>query len=82
VERFQIAVVSRWLVMPIAVTMSGRMSASASPFLQQRSTVFQISRRSCSTQPAFGKCCVNSRYASPTTSSRSSTTSTCVPVVP
>src|SRR5689334_15068421 len=74
VARFQITVVSRWLVMPIAA-----MSAAASPALAIASRAvasceLQISFGSCSTQPGCGKICRNSRCASATIWPRASKT--------
>ena len=56
-------VVSRWFVMPIAA-----MSSAVAPIFDMASTatpscVDQISLASCSTQPGFGKYCVNSFWA-------------------
>ena len=56
-------VVSRWLVIPIPA-----ISSAVAPILLIASTatpsmLAQISSASCSTQPGFGKYCVNSRCA-------------------
>lgn len=53
-------VVSRWFVIPIAAISEGSapmmfIASTATP-----SMLAQISSASCSTQPGFGKCCVNS----------------------
>ena len=63
VRRFHSTVVSRWLVMPMAL-----MSLALSPALAMASRavaswVVQISFASCSTQPGCGKCCVSSHWA-------------------
>jgi hypothetical protein len=60
VWRFQATTVSRWLVMPMAATLSAPTWPITSSIVVF--TTSQISRASCSTQPGSGKCWVNSRY--------------------
>ena len=74
--------VSRWLVMPMPVTASIRMPASAAATRATRRVTSQISSASCSTQPGRGKCCVNSLYARPRTVPSRSMTRQVTPVVP
>ncbi len=58
VSRSQSSTVSRWFVMPMAVTSSPWLASSA---IRVASIVAcQISSGECSTQPGFGKCWANS----------------------
>jgi len=66
VERSQITVVSRWLVMPIAAICSGMTAARASAASITSRVRCQISRGSCSTQPACGWICSCSRWSAVT----------------
>src|SRR3712207_4358815 len=66
VLRSQTTAVSRWLVMPMQaiswmVSPAFRTASVATP-----NCVDQISLASCSTQPGFGKICVNSFWATET----------------
>ena len=56
----QTSVVSRWLVMPMAAMSPARKPLRASASRQTWRVVSQISSPSCSTQPSFGKYCLNS----------------------
>ncbi len=81
-RRSQSRVVSRWLVMPIAL-MSAPLAvacriATAIAFCVED----QMSWKSCSTHPGWGKICRNSKFAFPLTESRWSSTSAVLPVVP
>ena len=82
VRRSQTTVVSRWFVIPIAVSSRAATPASASASAAVCSTLAQISSGSCSTQPGSGKCCRISRYPRPIVRSSGSTTRHVVPVVP
>ena len=66
VSRSQTIVVSRWFVMPIAAMSRGRTCARPSASIATAICVAQISCGSCSTQPGFGKICVNSFCATET----------------
>lgn len=59
-------VVSRWLVMPMALMSSRVMSALAMAEATTSSTLVQISVASCSTQPGFGKICSCSFWSTET----------------
>src|SRR5262245_57387017 len=63
VARSQTIVVSRWFVMPTAATSRGAISARPSASTATEIWDVQISVGSCSTQPARGKICGNSRWA-------------------
>ena len=56
-------VVSRWFVIPIAAMSSAEAPIFVMASLATASWVDQISPGSCSTHPGFGKCCVNSFWA-------------------
>ena len=81
-RRLQSATVSRWLVMPTAATSFPETPARASARRSVETVESQISSRSCSTHPGFGKCWGNSWVTLPFTVSFLSRTRTVVPVVP
>ena len=74
--------VSRWLAIPTACSSPGRTPASASASPATAWVTLHSSPRSCSTQPGWGKCWRNSRYARPIGSKSESYTKHVVPVVP
>ncbi|MCY1353105.1 hypothetical protein D9M69_394350 [compost metagenome] len=59
----QTRVVSRWLVMPMAAISAGFKPLCSMASRQTLRVVSQISSPSCSTQPSFGKYCLNSCWA-------------------
>ena len=65
--RSHTSAVSRWLVMPMAATSAPAAPAFASAPRPARSWLSQISSGSCSTQPGFGKCWVNSCWSTAAT---------------
>ncbi|CAM5624327.1 hypothetical protein SAURM35S_07317 [Streptomyces aurantiogriseus] len=60
------SVVSRWLVMPMALMSSRVMPAFAMAPATTSWTLVQISLASCSTQPGFGKICSCSFWSTET----------------
>ena len=60
VTRSQTIVVSRWFVIPIAATSSGRTAYFSKTSRETPLIELQMSIGSCSTQPGFGKICGNS----------------------
>ncbi len=66
VDGSQTHTVSRWLAIPTATSSPARTSASSSASPATAWVTCHISFASCSTQPGFGKCWANSRYALPT----------------
>ena len=80
--RSQTAVVSRWFVIPIAAMSRPRSPASRSARWTVATVEPQMSSRSCSTQPGFGKICRNSWFTRARSASRLSRMRTVVPVVP
>ena len=80
--RSQSSVVSRWFVIPIAVSSCARSPADASAASAAASTLDQISTGSCSTHPGCGYRAEISTYPRPRISSSSSTTRHVVPDVP
>ena len=63
VSASQTMVVSRWLVMPMAAMFMPLMPIWEMACAITAASDDQISIGSCSTQPGWGKCCVNSCWA-------------------
>ena len=80
--RSQSSVVSRWLVMPMACSSAGLIDAWRMAVPTALSVAVQMSSRSCSTHPGFGKIWRNSTFAFAFTVRRWSMTSAVLPVVP
>ena len=76
------AVVSRWLVMPMALTSSRVMPAFSMAPATTSWTLVQISAASCSTQPGFGKICSCSFWSTETIRPSRSKTMQRLEVVP
>src|SRR5690606_36843384 len=66
VFRSQTIVVSRWLVIPMAAIWSARTSLFTRASIMTEDWLVQISFASCSTQPCWGKNCLNSFWATET----------------
>ncbi|MNT90064.1 hypothetical protein D3C72_2308980 [compost metagenome] len=82
VSRSQTTTVSRWLVMPMPAMSAAEIPAFLIASLTVKTTVSQISSGSCSTQPDFGKCCLNSFWPTPATCCLPSKTIARLDVVP
>ena len=82
VLRSHTIVVSRWFVMPIAMSWRGLISVDSSKSSTVSITESKISLGLCSTQPGWGYIWVISWYACQTTRPEPSTSRAVVPVVP